>query len=537
MIKLIDCTLRDGGYYNKWDFSSDLVADYLSAMDVLNVDYIEIGFRSLEAMGFKGAYAYSTDSFLAGLGIPKGLEDKIGVMLNGSELVGHEEGLEFVLSQLFVQAEVSPVSLVRIACHVHQFEACLPAAKWLKANGYVVGFNLMQVADCDEVEISTLADKASQYPIDVLYFADSMGSLSPEDTARIIRSFQKGWTGALGVHTHDNMGNALANTLEALNHGVQWVDATVTGMGRGPGNAKTEYLAIELQSQYQKQGNLTPLFELIRNHFDSLQKYYGWGSNPYYYLAGKFGIHPSYIQEMLGDSRYSDEDMLVVIDHLKSEGGKRFNLSTLESARHFFSGEPTGSWQPAEVLSGKEVLILGAGPSVKQHCKAIESYISAKKPFVIALNTQKNIDESLIDIRAACHPVRLLADCAEHINLPQPLATPFHMLPDDVKAELKGKEVLDFGLTIQVEQFTFESSSCTLPSSLVVAYALAIATSGQACSIYLAGFDGYSANDPRKKETDDVFSAYQNSKASLPLRSITPTLYEIPSVSVYAIVK
>ncbi len=230
-VKFLDCTLRDGGYYNNWDFSNDLVGDYLVAMDALNVDYVEIGFRTLKNEGFKGGFAFSSDAFLNNLDIPKGLQHKIGVMLNGSELVGSDEGLAYVLEQLFIKAEKSPVSLVRIACHVHQFEDCLPAANHLKDMGYQVGFNLMQVADCDKPEIIRLAKEASKYPIDALYFADSMGSLAPEDTVDIIKAFQGGWAGALGIHTHDNMGNALANTLTAIDEGVKWLDATVTGMG------------------------------------------------------------------------------------------------------------------------------------------------------------------------------------------------------------------------------------------------------------------------------------------------------------------
>ena len=537
MVKLLDCTLRDGGYYNAWDFSPQLVSDYLNAMDALGASFVEVGFRSLINQGFKGGYAFSSDSFLRGLSIPKGLENKLGVMLNGSELLSNSDGMEFVLKSLFTGAVDSPVSLVRIACHVHHFEECLPAATWLKSNGYIVGFNLMQIADCDVSEIGKIANKANQYPIDVLYFADSMGSMVPEHTSQIIQAFKSVWQGDLGIHTHDNMGNALANSLQAIQSGVSWVDSTVTGMGRGPGNVQTEYLAIELQSHNQLQGNLTPLFETIRTHFQPLQNQYGWGSNPYYYLAGQYGIHPSYIQEMLGDSRYNEEDILAVIQHLKSEGGKRFNLSTLEAARHFFSGELKGSWRPANDIRGRTVLILGAGPSVKNHRQAVETYIKQYQPYVIALNTQKNIDEALIDIRAACHPVRLLADCHEHAGLPQPLATPFHMLPEDVKAELEIQQIMDFGLTIQPGQFVFEETHCTLPNSLVIAYALAIATSGEAQSIYLAGFDGYGADDPRKKETDEVFQLYQKQPAALELSSITPTLYDVTTISVYALLK
>lgn len=537
MVKLLDCTLRDGGYYNAWDFSPRLVDEYLNAMDAIGTSFVEIGFRSLKNHGFKGGYAFSSDSFLGSLSIPEGLDDKLGVMLNGSELIEHEKGLDFVLSQLFQDAHKSPISLVRIACHVNHFEQCLPAATWLKSKGYIVGFNLMQVADCDDSEIIQIANKANEYPIDVLYFADSMGSMTPEHTRQIVQSFKRAWKGELGIHTHDNMGNALANTLQAIEDGVIWVDSTVTGMGRGPGNVQTEYLSIELQRQHQLQGNLTPLLEIIHKYFQPLQHQYGWGSNPYYYLAGQYGIHPSYVQEMLGDSRYNDEDILAVIQHLKSEGGKRFNLSTLEAARHFFSGEPKGCWQPVNDVHNRQVLILGAGPSVKNHRIAVEAYIKEYQPYVIALNTQKNIDEALINIRAACHPVRLLADCHEHASLPQPLATPFHMLPEDVKSELANQHIKDFGLTIQPGKFLFEDAYCTLPNSLVIAYALSIATSGQASSIYLAGFDGYGADDPRRKETDEVFQLYQKQPAALPLSSITPTLYDVTAISVYALLK
>src|SRR5690606_1583579 len=130
------------------------------------------------------------------------------------------------------------------------------------------GINLMQVADRSEAEVLAAASAAGRHPLDVLYFADSMGSLDPERTAHLVRLFRQGWDGALGVHTHDNMGYALANTLRAAEEGVSWLDATVTGMGRGPGNAKTEYLMAELIARGGRKGNLSPLLAVIRKHFE-----------------------------------------------------------------------------------------------------------------------------------------------------------------------------------------------------------------------------------------------------------------------------
>lgn len=532
-LRFVDCTLRDGGYYNAWDFSETLIHRYLDAMQAAGVDVVELGFRSLKNTGFKGACAFTTDDFIRSLPIPEGLA--VGVMVNGSELVGEIPQQE-VLERLFPNpASKSPVDLVRIACHVHEFSEALPAVSWLKERGYQVGFNLMQVAERTEEDIKALAREAAQYPMDALYFADSMGSMSPEQAAQIIQWLRSEWQGDLGIHTHDNLGLALSNTLRAMDEGVTWVDSTVTGMGRGPGNARTEELAIEIAARRGKPANLVPLMALLREHFKPMQAHYGWGTNPYYYLAGKYGIHPTYIQEMLSDSRYDEEDVLAVIEHLRVEGGKKFSSATLDAARHFYATEAVGSWSPRETFADREVLLLGTGPGVSRHRTALERYIRKYRPLVLALNTQTCVAPELINLRVACHPVRLLADVDQHAELPQPLITPYSMLPDAVKASLGDKDVLDFGLNVQPETFQFEAVHCTAPSSLVVAYALAVATSGQARRILLAGFDGYGADDPRTQEMQTLLEYYQQAGQALPLTAITPTRYGLHTESVYAL--
>lgn len=527
----LDCTLRDGGYYNSWDFSEDLINQYLQAMSAINVDVVELGLRSLQNKGFKGACAFSTDEFINGLNIPENLE--IGVMINASELVSCIEQVD-VLKKLFpVSSSRSPVSLVRIASHVHEFSKVLPAVTWLKKQGYMVGLNLMQIAECKDIEVKCLAKEAMEYPIDALYFADSMGSMKPERISEVVSWLRSEWSGAIGIHTHDNLGLALSNTLRSIQDGVTWVDSTVTGMGRGPGNALTEELAIEISDLRGKHANMIPLMNLIRQHFKPMQQQYGWGKNPYYYLAGKYGIHPTYIQKMLSDSRYSEEDVIAVIEHLRVEGGKKFNLNTLDAARHFYQGTPKGSWSAANLFSGREVLLLGTGPGVEQHRATLERYITNNKPLVLALNTQSAINAELIDVRIACHPVRLLADCKAHTRLPQPLITPYSMLPKDVQEALTGKEIFDFGLGVQVDKFEFSETHCTTPSLLVMAYAFAISASGGASRILLAGFDGYDGLDPRNEEMNNIVLKYRESNNKVPLLAITPSRYDVDKVSIY----
>lgn len=534
-LMVLDCTLRDGGYYNSWDFDPLLVSTYFEAMQASGVNVIEVGLRSLTNQGFKGAFAFSTDSFLETLSIPNVL--KVAVMINASEFV--EDG-KVDFDRLFLLfpngVDRSRVSIVRIACHFHEFFAALPAASWLNDQGFFVGFNLMQIADRTLADVESVAREACQYPVDILYFADSMGSMTPDIVTKVIGALRTCWLGDIGIHTHDNMGLALQNTLRAIDEGVNWLDCTVTGMGRGPGNARTEELVIEIGERHDQSINLVPLMSLIRKYFLPMQHKHGWGTNPYYYLAGKYGIHPSYIQEMLADSRFDESDILAVIQRLQMEGGKKFSFNTLDSARNFYQGSPRGRWQPASFFKGREVLILGTGEGVVKHREAIEFYIRTKQPVVMALNTQSAIAADLIDVRAACHPVRLLADCEAHAQLPQPLITPYSMLPSDVRHALCHKRVFDFGLGVEKNIFSFENAYCIVPTSLVMAYAFSVAASGKCSRILMAGFDGYPGDDPRHLETNGVIKLFSETSNTPPLIAITPSRYDVQCISVYGLI-
>ena len=138
-------------------------------------------------------------------------------------------------------------------------------------------------------------------------------------------------------------------------------------------------------------------------------------------------------------------------------------------------------------------------------------------------------------MRIACHPVRLLADCDTHATLPQPMIAPVSMLDSEIITRTKGKTLFDYGLEVKEGVFETKKTSCVIPRALVIAYALAALSSGQARHIWLAGFDGYSSDDPRCKEVEQIFNLYRNTPNSAPIIAITPTTYEIDAVSVYGL--
>ena len=186
---LIDCTLRDGGYHNDWDFPVDLIEEYLQAMGAISVDVVELGFRGSEAEGFRGGCAYTTDRFIEGLTIPEGLT--IGVMVNAGELVQSPYGVSGAVDRLFTAAADSRVSMVRVASHVAEFDGALEATTRLHELGYRVGVNLMQIGDRTDREVEEVARRAAACPPDVLYFADSLGSMDPDQTAHMVRVLRR----------------------------------------------------------------------------------------------------------------------------------------------------------------------------------------------------------------------------------------------------------------------------------------------------------------------------------------------------------
>ena len=121
-LKVLDCTLRDGGYYNNWDFNESIVNNYLSAMSKAKVDIVEIGFRFLPQNKFLGKFAYSEDDYLNSLSLPSNIS--YAVMINASDLINYEDGIERAVKNLFSKKKNSPIDIIRIAAHSSDVKDC-----------------------------------------------------------------------------------------------------------------------------------------------------------------------------------------------------------------------------------------------------------------------------------------------------------------------------------------------------------------------------------------------------------------------------
>ena len=255
--------------------------------------------------------------------------------------------------------------------------------------------------------------------------------MNTEDVFKYVNHLRSNWKGELGIHTHNNLGKAVSNTLSAVENGVTWIDSMGFNGSRGLQNSETEYVLIEMIKLSSTRYNQ---LKLLKKYFEPLKEKYKWGPN--YYLAGKYGIHPTYIQEML-NIKMDDVEILEAIKQLKNGDGKRYDVNLIRSEFQKPIKLKKGNWSPKKRLNKKEVFLISSGPKLNEYKKEVEKYIIKNKPFVIALNTSVKINKRLINLYVACNPLKLMTEVEQYKNIKSPLAVPFSILSEEIKKKFK----------------------------------------------------------------------------------------------------
>lgn len=357
MITLLDCTLRDGGYYTNWNFDTKMVQELVSALDHSQVDIIELGYKS-PVKG--GRYRKCNDRFIwEVLDHKLPINSKLAFMVDAKDFIDGDNISFSLIDDVISDSTDSPFSICRLAIKHSEIDKAIQIGKYIKDKGYDVIVNLMGISLLTDAEIKAFGELELIGP-SALYFADSYGALEPKRAEQIVELFRE-FNAPVGVHTHDNLGLAFANCLSALNCGATYIDGTLLGMGRGVGNVKTEQLVTYLQYKRNK-GNCTPVQKFIDKWMISLQSKYKWGFTHNYMVSGLKHIHPLYTQTLQSSYLNSKriEDILLSIpdalryDFSKIEPKMQPKVAVVIPARYKSSRFPG---KPLAKIKGKEMII------------------------------------------------------------------------------------------------------------------------------------------------------------------------------------
>lgn len=508
-MKILDCTLRDGGYYTNWDFDSQIVNAYIKAINALPIDYLEVGYRNNPSKEYLGKFGYSPVSELKHL--RKICTKKLVVMLN--EKSTRPEDLELLLSPI-----VGLVDMIRIAIDPKKFDRAVVLAKAVKAMGFEVGFNCMYMSKWS-TEYDGFLNKLSVLNdfCDLFCMVDSFGGVTPEDITNIYNEVRANTTVPVGFHGHNNLQLGLINTITAMKLGVDYVDATILGMGRGAGNLNMELLLTYLNAHEGMQVDFNVLGDVISS-FTPLMKKYQWGTNLPYMLAGANRIPQKEVMDWVTNRVYSFNSIVRALDNRRNQEMDNAKYPVLDSAKQY-----------------EKVLIVGGGDSVKEHIDGIRDYILNNDNIAIVFATARHA-KLFKDINCPKYYAlvgresRRMAANVDAVNFIDTAILPPY-------PRMMGTDVPEFAMqhTYELKEITFTTDyqdSCTT---------LAIQTAIDICAVdlLLVGYDGYPGGILSEKETAltrenrIIFEAYEQ-YMNKPLVSLTPSLYkELTVKSVY----
>ena len=526
-VKFLDCTIRDGGYYTDWDFNINDVQEYIDNLAYGGVDIIEIGFRFTPKKKYLGPYAYTSEALLSQLRLPNNVQ--FGVMINATDYL--TESWREDLEASFTDASNSAVGLVRIAAHIGEVMDCADIVKWLKCAGYDVGLNIMQISQADDKIISLLVagleDKFVNF--EALYFADSLGNLTPSDVTRIVGLFRSNSDKPVGFHGHDNIGLGVTNSLAAIEAGATWVDATVTGMGRGAGNTQTEYLTLEMSRRGLHSFSAIDIQRASTGWLSDLKRECEWGTNIFYYEAGLGSLHPSYVQQMISSKKYQPIDILVMIQALvRWENPASYSEKNIEKVLAQIINQPAGTSDVTNKWQGSPLILLASGVNGERYWPQIKDYGDKIGAKYLAINHVDFVPPECLAGVACINPARMMHLLRKEAWCEVPLYTPKKAFGEKIKEQILNREnVFDYGIRIDQEiGYVPKSTYCTINEPEVLAYAWAIAEKAGASEILLVGFDGYDGQSHNFQKMAKIFD-HLTTRSKINAFSLTKTHYKI----------
>ena len=557
-INILDCTIRDGGYLNDWQFDMHVVRDVYRAVSKAGVDVMEIGFRSSKNAGDfhkYGKWRFSNEELLR-----EAIKD-----IHGTKLAVMSDFGQVAIED-FPDAKESIVDIVRLATNKENLFLSLDLLEKIKIKDYVVSLNVMGYANYSQNDKKELLSLLNKTDIDIVYIADSYGSMFPSQIKPFLEPFLELDKMKVGFHAHNNLQMAFANTLEAIRCGIQFVDCTLYGMGRGAGNLPTEILILYMQLLDRQRYNVIPVLNCIDAHFLSFKREIEWGYQLHYMLSGMYKCHPNYARELVEMREFTVEDICKAMDIIQQNKPSSFSKKTLNHliengliprsspkiALHQMSSQVP---LPAYVNRhpNKDFLILANGSSLKQFKLQIQQFIQKNGPIVMGAN---NLSDLFFPNYQAFNNkkrfIQYVDSVSDQSNLLLSQYFSEEFIRDYTKREFEFMCYQDTLNNVFDIQNDVIQANCRTVSILLIGIAIVMG----AKKIFVAGMDGYLPKNGKKsslyyeeknEKTDidfilaqhqwcqrflDQINHFLEKRGNDPVCILTPTSYDLHYVKI-----
>ena len=283
-IKVLDCTIRDGGLMNNHQFSDELVRKVYQSANEASIDYIELGYKADESQFSRSEFGPM--KFCSEKDIEKvvgGIEKKVKISVMAD--IGRFDPASVI------PCGESHIDMFRVASYVKDIDKAIDLVNQLNGKGYETTINIMAVSHARERELDEALEQVEkESAADVIYLVDSFGALYSEQIAYLAKKYKERMPSKeLGIHAHNNQQLAFANTIESIINNINYLDGTIYGIGRAAGNCPLELLLGFLKNPKY---DIRPIIKIIGTDFLKIREEIEWGYVIPYMITGTLDVHP-----------------------------------------------------------------------------------------------------------------------------------------------------------------------------------------------------------------------------------------------------
>lgn len=385
-VKILDCTLRDGGFVNDWGFGLGSIKSIISRLAYAGIDIIEIGFIDERRKYDENRSIFPDIQSIEPIFANMRPKDSILVAM-----------IDFGTLSLEKIPEKAQSSLdgIRVIFKKKDQNAALEYISKIGKKGYKICVNPVSVTEYCEVELITLIEKINLLNPYAVSIVDTYGLMHNYELKQYFNIFDKYLKEniILGYHAHNNFQMAYANSIQLVNNESNReivIDCSLFGMGKSAGNTCTELIAMYLNNYYGRSFNINQIQEAIDVDISKEFQKHAWGYNFHYYIAALNDCHPNYVQFFINKKTLSICSINEIIQKIPVEQKLSYDEILANSLYENYLNKECDDSETISILKKlfheRQVLLLGPGKTITEYTKEINNYIKKNRPIVVSIN-------------------------------------------------------------------------------------------------------------------------------------------------------
>lgn len=390
MINILDCTLRDGGYVNDFEFGKREICSIIRKISESKIDIIECGFLKSGAEDKNRSLFSSVEAITPYLGKKNPSLMYVAMIAYGD--ISDEE---------ISERSEDGIDGIRLTFHNHQIDEAVILGKKLMKKGYKVFMQPVGTISYTDMELLALIEKINEMNPFAFYIVDTMGTIYKSKLMGLFYMADSNLNPSIyiGYHSHNNLQLAFSNAQALIDMPTKRniiIDSSVFGMGRGAGNLCTELITQYINENVEERYDIIPVLEIMDDYIMPIFAHYTWGYSAPYYLAAVHRCHPNYAAYLMNKQTLTMRQINDILKELPSDIKHLFSENLISDLYYSFrigsGGESSG--ESLEKLSQKfkdrNILVLAPGKTLKTHGDKINSYIAENNPVIISVNAAPN---------------------------------------------------------------------------------------------------------------------------------------------------